>query len=370
MRDIERPPGAEWRGGRQREPGCRAPRFGFCPPDAHQSGSGGARRRPWPGGCATGGGNGQDDRAGARHQRPCRIRPARHGQLRRARLPGFGKRRNAGLDRPGLRTLRAANRTAARRLHDPGIGRRHRGTAPGGRLRKAGAVRRVLRHQGGARVRRTLSTERGSTGARFGRAARTRGPVLGGHVQSDEAGVRRAVLGRRLQRHHLQSTWGHCSLGLAPAHTRSQRLGVRRHRTPPPRGCLERRSVEPDRRGRLEPGLEGAAAGLGAVGPARRPGAIAAPEPALRGLDPESAGHAACELGTRASAVSAETLRQRRWTARASRRRRGWDRRSVVRGHDLRRVRSTLAAGGACEDPPGGRTGRSEGAPGERLLSV
>ena len=258
------------------------------------------------------------------HERPGRVRPARHGQLRRAQLPGFGRRRNAGLDRPGLRTLRIADRAAARGLYDPGIGRRHRGAAPGGRLRKAGVVRRVLRDQGGAGVRRTLSAERGSAGARFGRAARTRRPFLGGHVQSDEAGVRRVVLERRLRRHHFEPARGHRPPHGPPAHTCSQRLGVRRHGTPPPRDGLECGPVEPDRRGRPEPRPEGVAAGLGAIGPARRPGSAAAPGPAVGGPDPEPAGHPLRRLGR--------------------------DRRSAVRGHHLRRVGPPLAARGGAED--------------------
>ena len=51
------------------------------------------------------------------------------------------------------------------------IGRGHRGAPAGRRLRKARPLRDLLRHQGGARVRRALPPERRSAGARLGRAA-------------------------------------------------------------------------------------------------------------------------------------------------------------------------------------------------------
>ena len=54
---------------------------------------------------------------------------------------------------------------------------------------------------------------------------------------------------------------------------------------------VQRGPAQPDRSRRLEPGPAGAAAGLGAVGAARRSGSAAALEPALGGADPEPAGH-------------------------------------------------------------------------------
>ena len=104
------------------------------------------------------------DQRGTGESDPAELRGARPARVRSKLAQPAGE-----LDGP----LRAAARARARRLHHAGIGRRHRGAPAGGRLRKARAVRHLLRHQGGAGVRRTLPPARGSAGARLGRAAGT-----------------------------------------------------------------------------------------------------------------------------------------------------------------------------------------------------
>ena len=114
-----------------------------------------ARRRARPGGHAVcRRATAFELRPGARRPRGRGLRPARHrrsGVLRcprspcsASRLVGMARRR---------RRLRGDARAAARLLHDPRLGRRHRGGAAGGRRRQDDPLRRLLRDQAGARLR-------------------------------------------------------------------------------------------------------------------------------------------------------------------------------------------------------------------------
>ncbi len=94
----------------------------------------------------------------------------------------------------------------------------------------------------------------------------------------------------RLRRHHLRPARRHRAPGGDPAEACAERLRIRRLRPPPPLDAVQRGPAQPDRSRRLEPGPARAAAGLGAIGAARRSSSAAAPEPALGGADPELPG--------------------------------------------------------------------------------
>ena len=126
---------------------------------------------------------------GATKPRPRRVRPARHGSLRRAALPepvraGHPHAAGAGT---GRRALCPVARPAPRPLHHPGLGRRHRCRAARRRRGQDHPVRRLVRDQGRARVCRQLPAARRAPAARLGRRAdRPRG-VLPGEPRSGAA---------------------------------------------------------------------------------------------------------------------------------------------------------------------------------------
>ena len=104
-------------------------------------------------------------RADPRHARPARLRPARHRPLAPALLPRLRTARLLPLRRRAAHRLRRTDRARTRLLHHPRLGRRHRGAAPRGGLRKARAVGHLLRHQGRRAVRPAvpLSTSKRSS---------------------------------------------------------------------------------------------------------------------------------------------------------------------------------------------------------------
>ena len=179
------------------------------------------------------------------------------------------------------------DRPRPRRLHDPGIGPGHRGAAPGRRLLEARPVRHLLRHQGRARVRRTLSR---STSKRW---CSTRWCPPTGRNRSRSPPSRRS---RRCSREL-------CSGAPAPASPATPLADLARsdrHEPAPPLsgsvfdGSGNRHAVasragrcfELLARRRPEPGAARAAAGGGPLGAARRPRPAAAPAGALGGLIP------------------------------------------------------------------------------------
>ena len=135
---------------------------------------------------------------GAPEPRPGRVRPARHGALRRAALPepvraGHPHAAGAGT---GRRAVCAVARPTACPLHDPGLGRRHRCRAARRRRGQDHPVRRLVRDQGRARVCRQVPAARGAPAARLGRRAdRTRG-LLPGEPRRGAAHPPRALRAR------------------------------------------------------------------------------------------------------------------------------------------------------------------------------
>ena len=80
--------------------------------------------------------------------------------------------RGIAVDRHGRAGVREPARPGARLLPHVGLGRRHRGAARRGRLPEARALRRLLRHEGRARLRRQVPGQRRGARARLGRHAR------------------------------------------------------------------------------------------------------------------------------------------------------------------------------------------------------
>ena len=167
-------------------------------PDRH--GRGRAGRRPGSGRASRRHGVRLDPRPLARHPRPAGLRPARHRQLGPAQLPGVRPRRH--LDRRCRRGVRQPARAGARLLPHVGLGRRHRGAPRRVRLSEARPLRRLLRHQGRARLRRQVPGQRRVARARLRRAARGLRRPERLDLQDDAARAGRAVRRRRVQRHH------------------------------------------------------------------------------------------------------------------------------------------------------------------------
>ena len=124
------------------------------------------------------------------------------GSSGRLQLPGLRARRRARSSTPPHACAHQLG-PRARLLPHVGLGRRHRGAARRVGLPEARALRRLLRHQGRARLRREVPGQRRVAGARLGRAARgLRRPAT-----SRPSRPCRAVLGelcaqRRVHGHH------------------------------------------------------------------------------------------------------------------------------------------------------------------------
>ena len=147
--------------------------------------------------------------------------------------------------------------------------RGHRGPAGRGRLRKARPVRHLLRHEGGARVRRTLPPARRSAGARLGRPGRRPGTVRIPRLpalrrccgNSAPAGACAGITANPV-----------ADLAALNARLRAHALGGSVYdgtRPPPPEHALDERAAADARGRRPEPGAAGAAAGRGALRAAR-----------------------------------------------------------------------------------------------------
>ncbi len=246
--------------------------------------------------------------------------------------------------------MRAAARGGPRGVHQRGIGGGHRGDPRSDGLRKARAVRHLLRHQGGARVRRTLPRTRGSAGARLGGAPRRPRTVLALLDPGAATSARRALLGRGVRPHHRQPARRHRHAGGPAAQASAQRLGVRRVGAPPRRHDGRGRPLQRPAGRRSQPGAARAVARRGAVGTARRPRPAAAPEGALGRADPQRA-------------AAAEGLAGRT----GSRRRR---RQRAVPRHLLRREALPVAALRRARHPRSRSARRAARAAEHRLLSV
>ena len=133
-----------------------------------------ARRRPRPVGLV----RARLVRTDRARRSPARDpRPARHGTLGRAALPGARALARPGRDALRRRDLRRAPRARARPLHHPRVGRGHRSRAPRAGDRPPGARRRLLRHQGRAGLRVRSSRPRRAAAARLRGAGRRGRPV-------------------------------------------------------------------------------------------------------------------------------------------------------------------------------------------------
>ncbi len=260
MREAARAAGPLWRDQGQRAAARRArlvqptPR----PPPHVPVGRPGRRRRD------------RDDRRAARapaaHARlhRARLRPARHRAQRAAALPGAGARRAAALD-PGRRGLRAAARAGARVLHDAGLGRGHGGDPPGRRRQEADAVRHLLRHRAGARVRARIPGPGRADDPRLHRRSRRQRTVRPRRLPRDGPVAARAVPGW-LPRRQCRSRRGPCRTDREAPCGAAARRPLRRPRTAPARDAAADRARRPDVRRRLQPGAPRG----GADGRARR----------------------------------------------------------------------------------------------------
>ena len=146
----------------------------------------------------------------------------------------------------------------------------HRGPAPGRRLRKARPVRHLLRHQGRARVRRTLPAERRSAGARLGRAARNGpGTVRDPHLPGDRRRARKSSAPTAPARGSPPIPLADIASLAAQLRKRAaQRLGLRRLRQAPLEHAQRAGPARHPRGRRPEPGAARAAARRRALGAA------------------------------------------------------------------------------------------------------
>ena len=106
--------------------------------------------------------------------RPRRLRPARHGAVGCAALPELFvpvTRTPVGAGPEPPSGCAQSLGPTPRLLHHPGLGRRHRRRAARSRSRQDHPVRRLVRDQGRARIRRAVSAARRAPGARLGRRA-------------------------------------------------------------------------------------------------------------------------------------------------------------------------------------------------------
>ena len=87
--------------------------------------------------------------------------------------------------------VRTDARGEAGLLHDPRLGRGHRGGAPGDRRGEDRPVRSLVRDQGGARLRRAVPAAHRAPGARLGRGADGPGRLLRGEHRRDSARARK-----------------------------------------------------------------------------------------------------------------------------------------------------------------------------------
>ena len=106
------------------------------------------------------------------------------------------------LDRRCRGAVRQPARAGARLLPHVGLGRRHRGAPRRVGLSEARPLRRLLRHQGRARLRRQVPGQRRVARAGLRRAARGLRRPERLDVQDHAARARRAVRRRCVQRHH------------------------------------------------------------------------------------------------------------------------------------------------------------------------
>ncbi len=121
-----------------------------------------------------------------------RVRPARHRPLRPAALPAAGALQPVpGGPRGGA--LRRQPRRAPPPLHQPRLGRGHRGAARGARAGPDRALRDLLRREGRARLRAHLSRQRRAAGARLGAGGERPRPALPADARGGAAGAPRAL---------------------------------------------------------------------------------------------------------------------------------------------------------------------------------
>ena len=201
MRGGARPAGSD-----RRRPRHRLPQRASRPRDhgAERQRRPRARRRPRPGGRAARRDLRPDPRPGARHARPARHGPAGHGPVEPADVPGAQHAERAQLAPGGRREMRRAARRASRAVPDRRLGRGHRGAARAGRVRAPDDLRRLLRHEGGARLRGRAPRPRRAARARLGRHARRPRRAAALDVRGGPARARRALRGQRVPGHHRE----------------------------------------------------------------------------------------------------------------------------------------------------------------------
>ena len=235
------------------------------------------RRRPRPGRRSRSSPTSPSSWPRARDARPAHVRPARHGQTRAtcaARWSGNSLTRR----RPALRQ-RA--RRAPRPLHDRRERRGHRGGPRQQRLRQARHLRRLVRDEGRARLRRALSDPRRRAHPRLRRPAARPRPAAALDVRRDAPRAYAALRRRRVQRHLRQPdgrprqprAQPRAQAAARPADERSRRAPARRD---PPLGPLRRHAHR-----RREPDAARRAAGRADV---RAQGRLRAADPARRAL--------------------------------------------------------------------------------------
>ena len=137
--------------------------------------------------------------SGAAPLPPRGARPARDGQVGRARVPQPAAAALAGpVHAPGGRQLREPHRAAARLLHDGRHGARHRRPAPGARRRQDRAHGDLVRHPRRAAIRPRLPRARRPLDPGLDRRPRRPRRLPARHLPQPAARARRAVRPRRL----------------------------------------------------------------------------------------------------------------------------------------------------------------------------